>query len=322
MPAARKVRYLEAFPQSRESEGTTKQYVGLDVSQKETSVCVVNEVGQVLFEGKAKSDPGALTALLRKRAPQAERIGFETGAMASWLWHELRRVDLPVVCIDARHAHAALSVRMNKSDQNDARGLAELVRVGWYREVKVKSEESLKVRALLVARSRLVSIRRDIENQVRSLIKEYGLLFPRAIGLQFRNQVCELLGEDHQLRSVIGPLLSIHEQICKQQSRFDEEVRQLAKSDETTRRLMTVPGVGVVTALTFRHTIDDPSRFRSASSVGAYWVLRPDATSLAKLTSMARYHDGATVFSELTCTRRRPSCFIERRNGPLSRLGA
>lgn len=101
-----------------------KQYVGLDVSQKETSVCVVDEVGQILFEGKAKSDPGALAALLRKRAPQAERIGFETGAMASWLWHELRRVDLPVVCIDARHAHAALSVRMNKSDQNDARGLA------------------------------------------------------------------------------------------------------------------------------------------------------------------------------------------------------
>ena len=111
-----------------------KQYVGLDVSQKETSVCVVNEVGRVLFEGKAKSDPGALAALLHKRAPHAERIGFETGAMASWLWHELRRVDLPVVCIDARHAHAALSVRMNKSDQNDARGLAELVRVVWYRE--------------------------------------------------------------------------------------------------------------------------------------------------------------------------------------------
>jgi hypothetical protein len=151
--AARNIRYLQAFLQSNESEGTMKQYVGLDVSQKETSVCVVDEVGQVLFEGKAKSDPGALAALLRKRAPQAERIGFETGAMASWLWHELRRVDLPVVCIDARHAHAALSVRMNKSDQNDARGLAELVRVGWYREVKVKSEESQKIRALLVARS-------------------------------------------------------------------------------------------------------------------------------------------------------------------------
>lgn len=141
---------------------------------------------------KAKSNHGALTDLLNKHAPHAERIGFETGAMASWLWHELRRVELPVVCIDVRHAHAALSVRMNKSDQNDARGLAELVRLGWYREVKVKSEESQKIRAILVARSRLVSMHRDIENQVRSLIKECGLLFPRAIGQQFRNRVSEL----------------------------------------------------------------------------------------------------------------------------------
>lgn len=100
-----------------------KQYVRLDVSQRETAVCVVNETGQVIFEGKAKSNPGALTDLLNKHAPHAERIGFETGAMASWLWHELRRVELPVVCIDARHAHAALSVRMNKSGQNDARAL-------------------------------------------------------------------------------------------------------------------------------------------------------------------------------------------------------
>jgi transposase len=252
-----------------------KQYVGLDVSQRETSVCVVNEVGRVVFEGKAKSDPGALTELLRKRAPHAERIGFETGAMASWLWHELRRVDLPVVCIDARHAHAALSVRMNKSDQNDARGLAELVRIGWYREVRVKSETSQKVRAILVARSRLVCIRRDIENQVRSMIKEYGLLFRRAIGPLFRKQVIELLGEGHQLRSVIDPLLLIHDQVCQQQRKLDDEVRRLAKADDTTRRLMTVPGVGVVTALTFRHTIDDPSRFRSASRVGAYLGLTP-----------------------------------------------
>src|ERR1700722_15042875 len=252
-----------------------KQYVGLDVSQRETAVCVVSETGQLIFEGKAKSDPGALTNLLRKHAPLAERIGFETGAMSSWLWHELRRVELPVVCIDARHAHAALSVRMNKSDQNDARGLAELVRVGWYREVKVKSEESQKIRAVLVARFRLVSMRRDIENQVRSLIKEYGVLFPRAIGLQFRNQVSELLGTHHPLLSVISPLLLIHEHICQQQNKFDDEVRQLAKADETTRRLMTVPGVGVVTALTFRHTIDDPSRFGSASSVGAYLGLTP-----------------------------------------------
>ena len=252
-----------------------KQYVGLDVSQKETSVCVVDEQGRLMFEGKAKSTPGALTDLIHRRAPQAERIGFETGAMASWLWHELRRVGLPVVCIDARHAHAALSVRINKSDKNDARGLAELIRIGWHREVAVKSEESQKIRAVLVARARLVSIRRDIENQVRSMLKEYGLLFSRAIGAPFRQQVIELMGTSHPLRAIVESLLSIHERVAQEQAKLDGDVRRRARDDETVRRLMSVPGVGVVTALTFRHTIDDPSRFSSASKVGAYLGLTP-----------------------------------------------
>jgi len=252
-----------------------KHYVGLDVSQKETSVCVVDEAGKLVFEGKAKSEPGALAAVIRKRAPFAERVGFETGAMASWLCHELKRVGLPVVCIDARHASAALSVRINKSDQNDARGLAELVRIGWYREVRIKSEQSQTIRSTLVARARLVGIRRDLENQVRSMLKEYGLLFSRAIGSRFRQHVCELLVEDHVLRPIIDPLLAIHEQVCCQQRKLDDEIRRLARADATTRRLMTVPGVGVVTALTFRHTIDDPSRFQSATAVGAYLGLTP-----------------------------------------------
>lgn len=124
-----------------------QQYVGLDVSQKETAICVIDEAGKIVFEGKARSEPGALAKVIAKRAPEAVRIGFETGAMSSWLWHELKRIDLPVVCIDARHAHAALSVRINKSDPNDARGLAELMRMGWYREVKVKSQASALIRS-------------------------------------------------------------------------------------------------------------------------------------------------------------------------------
>lgn len=133
---------------------------------------------------------------------------------------------------------------MNKSDQKDARGLAELVRMGWYREIMVKSEESQRICAMLVARSRLVSIRRDIENQVRSLVKEYGLVFPSAIALPFRKKVSELLGGEHQLSAVIEPLLAIHEQVCQQQGKLDNQVRQLARSDEISRRLMTIPGIG------------------------------------------------------------------------------
>ncbi|MGV1768364.1 IS110 family transposase [Rhizobium rhizogenes] len=252
-----------------------KHYVGLDVSQRETAVCVVDEDGRLVFEGRAKSNPGALAEMLRKRAPFAERIGFETGAMSSWLWHELKRIDLPVVCIDARHAKAALSVRMNKSDENDARGLAELVRIGWYKEVKVKSAESQQVRSLLVTRSRLVEIRRDLENQIRAMLKEHGLLFERAIGSMFRRKVSELVDSGHALWDVIQPLLSIHEHVCKEQEKLDKQIAVLARADETTRRLMTVPGIGVVTALTFRHTIDDPTRFSSATNVGAYLGLTP-----------------------------------------------
>lgn len=252
-----------------------KHYVGLDVSQRETAVCVVDESGKLVFAGKAKSNPGALAELLRKRAPFAERIGFETGAMSSWLWHELTRIELPVVCIDARHAKAALSTRMNKSDENDARGLAELVRIGWYKEVKVKSADSQQVRSMLVTRSRLVEIRRDLENQIRAMLKEFGLLFERAIGSMFRRKVIELADDRCALREIIAPLISIHEHVCAEQEKLDRQIAVLARADETTRRLMTVPGIGVITALTFRHTIDDPTRFKSAATVGAYLGLTP-----------------------------------------------
>jgi transposase len=149
------------------------------------------------------------------------------------------------------------------------------MRMGWYREVKVKSEQSQLVRSLLVARARLVSIRRDIENQVRSLLKESDQLFPRAIGRQFRDRVRELVGQDRPLRAIIECLLAVHERVTDEQAKLDARVRELAKMDQITRRLMTVPGVGAVTALTFRHTIDDPSRFKSATSVGAYLGLTP-----------------------------------------------
>ena len=159
-----------------------KQYVGLDVSMEETKVCVLDGAGVVVFEGSVTSRPAALAKLLNAKAPHAERIALETGSLSSWLWHELKAAGFPVVCLDARHAKAALSMRINKTDRNDARGLAELIRMGWYREAKVKSMESRQTRALLAARSKLAgrSASRSGEPDAR-LVEE-----PRAHDRQIR----------------------------------------------------------------------------------------------------------------------------------------
>ena len=152
-----------------------EKYVGLDVSMEETSVCVLDGGGNIVFEGKTSSQPDALSKLLRGKASDAARIVLETGSLASWLWHELRGRNFPVICLDARHVRAALSMRVNKTDRNDARGLAELARMGWYREANVKSTESRYTHSLLAARAKLVDLRRDVENQMRGLLKGLGL---------------------------------------------------------------------------------------------------------------------------------------------------
>ena len=252
-----------------------KQYVGLDGSMEETNVCVLDDAGMVVFVGSTPSRPEALTKLLRAQAQHAERIALETGSLSSWLWCELKAVGFPVVCLDARHAKAALSMRINKTDRNDARGLAELVRIGWYREAKVKSMESRQVRAVLAARSKLVDLRRDLENQMRGLLKSLGFVIGKAGVRVLPSRIAALLREAPHLRPLIDPLMAAHSILAKQVAKYDAQIRELAKADQTIQRLMTVPGVGPVTALAFASTIDDPHRFARATDVGAYLGLTP-----------------------------------------------
>ncbi len=161
-------------------------YVGLDVSLKETSICVVDGSGKIVSEGTVLSEPSALAEFLRAHAGSAKRIGLETGPTTTWLWHELRALGLPVICIDARHAKAALSLQINKSDRNDAVGLARIMQCGWYKEVQVKSLPCHEVRAVLNSRAQLVKITRDLENQIRGLLKNHGLVIGKAGGNIFR----------------------------------------------------------------------------------------------------------------------------------------
>lgn len=153
-----------------------QSYVGLDVSMAETSICVIDETGARLFEGKVVTDSAAIAATVRRHVVgQVVRVGLETGTTAGWLWRELIALGLPAVCLDTRHAHRALSLRVQKTDKNDARGLAELVRLGWYREAKVRSVDAQFVRSLLMARRQLLAIKRNLANQLRNVLKTFGL---------------------------------------------------------------------------------------------------------------------------------------------------
>ena len=151
-----------------------EHYVGLDVSLKLTAICIVDQTGKIVREGTVASNPEAIAAFVKSHAPHVARIGLETGATSTWLWTELNKMGLPVICIDARHAKAALKMQINKSDRNDAVGIARIMQCGWYKEVRVKDLDSHAIKALLVSRALLVKIKRDLENQVRGLLKNLG----------------------------------------------------------------------------------------------------------------------------------------------------
>ena len=247
-----------------------EHYVGLDVSLKQTSICVVNQAGSVLREGVVDSDPDAIGAFVSSNAPGVVRIGLETGPTATWLWTELKRLGLPVICIDARHAKAVLKMQINKSDRNDAAGIARIMQTGWFKEVRVKDIDSHSVRALLASRALLVKIKRDLENQIRGLLKNLGLVIGRAKFNVFAVRAEELIEDRPELMAAVRPLLEARKAIEQQVGDLDRKVLILARHDAQIRRFMTVPGVGPITALCFKAAIDDPARFKRSRSVGAY----------------------------------------------------
>lgn len=265
-------------------------YIGLDVSQEECAICILEEDGTPVFEGSCLTDPGVILRTIAEHADAVAKIVHESGPLSIWLTRELMKRGAPVVCIDARAAHKALSARMNKSDRSDAEALAQLARTGWYREVHVKSEESDRLRLLLSARERLIRIRMDIEAQARGILKTFGIrLGPVRAGWSrrdFRDQLSEIVSGDPILEAVFASLIAVHETVCHEATDLDAEIQQIAKESPLARRLTSVPGVGPIVALSFIATIDDASRFRKAVDVGAYLGLTP-----------RRYQSGETDWS-------------------------
>jgi transposase len=259
-------------------EAAMQQYVGLDVSQKFTHVCAVDSGGKVLWQGKCASTPEAIAQTIKAHAADVIRIGLESGPLCVWHWHALKAMALPVVCLDARHAKAALSMQLNKTDKNDAHSIAQIVRTGWYREVSVKSLGSHALRSLLQNRYQLVCMRVGIGNQIRGTLKTFGIVLPlRTGGIPFDKLVESYLagGRQQLYDTAVRSLLAVYRSIKEQTGKLDRELASLARKTPVVRLLMTIPGVGALTALAFVATIDDPKKFAKSRNVGAYLGLTP-----------------------------------------------
>jgi transposase len=255
-----------------------KKYAALDVSMEQTAICVVDETGKKIIEGKVPTDPDAIVTWLGQKAAGLTKVGMETGPLAVWLWNELVARCLPIVCLDARHASAALAMMPNKTDRHDAAGLAQIVRTGWYKEVRIKSHGAYVVRALLSARDVLVGIRIKIENEIRGLLKTFGVMFGKKVGGFTRRAEEIVAGElvaSPEIKRIVEALLEARRAILDQIKVLDSRVRSIARQSTTARLLMTAPGVGAVTALSVASAYDHASRFRRSSSVGAYLGLTP-----------------------------------------------
>jgi transposase len=250
-------------------------YVGLDVSQKETEICVVDEEGRRIWRGRCPSQPESITQALQRHSPEPARVGMETGPLAIWLWHGLQALGVPVDCLHARHVAAALSLQVNKTDANDAHGIAQVVRVGWYRPVVVKSLQSCRVHAVLSARSQLVAMRTSLYNQIRGILKTFGVVLAPGKGATFEAEVLSGCPTDPLVRDAIAALLAAWRVAGERKRALELQLVRLARGSDTCRRMVTVPGVGAITALTFVTAIDNPERFRRSSDVGAFLGLTP-----------------------------------------------
>jgi len=252
-----------------------KYYCGLDVSLNTTAVCVVNYDGDIVREGEIPSEPAAIHEWLGKVGLSMERVGLEAGGLSSWLCHELLSLGYPAICIETRHAKAAMQAQQVKTDRNDARGIAHIMRTGWYREVHVKSQVSQRLRVLLNNRRCLLDKRKDIDGQIRGTLRVFGLKAGPVTKAAYDARIRELVDGDEELQAYIFPMLVVRHELLVQTAKLEKLILENVRDDEVCRRLMTIPGVGPLTALAYKTFVDRPQRFRRSKAVGAAVGLTP-----------------------------------------------
>lgn len=250
-------------------------FIGLDVSLATTAACVLDEHGKVLKELKVDSEPEALIAFLRELAGSAALIGLEAGPLSQWLHMRLTEAGFEVVLMETRQVKGALKAMPIKTDRRDAEGIARLLQMGWFRPVHCKSVSAQEMRAVLTARSTTQKAAIDIELSIRGMLRNFGLKMGKVTRGRFTARVNELIAGNAMLEAAVEPMLSARGELRRELARLEKLLRGLAKEDTVCRRMMTMPGVGAVIALTVRSAIDDPNRFRSSKELGPWAGLTP-----------------------------------------------
>jgi transposase len=250
-------------------------YAGLDISVKTTAVCVVDGSGRVLLETVVDSSPDAIADRLRELDQPLERIGLEAGPLSQWIYGGLIDIGLAPICVETRHMHAALSAQINKTDRNDARGIAQMMRVGLFKAVHVKTPASQHRRLLLTSRKLLQRKIYDIENDLRGSLRNFGLKVGVVGAVKFEDRIRELVADHPLVAAIVGPLLEARAALRTQFAKLHRMLLELVRTDPICCRLMSAPGVGPIVALTFRTCVDNPARFSRSKCVGAHYGLTP-----------------------------------------------
>jgi transposase len=250
-------------------------YAGIDVSLECSSVCIVEANGKIVREHKVASEPEALIAWFGSLGLGLTRIGLEAGPLSQWLYAAMRAAGLAVELLETRHVRSALQAMPVKSDRNDARGIAQLMRLGWFRPVHCKSIAAQEMRALLTARKLIQTKLIDVEMSLRGILRSFGLKVGKTTPPRFAGRIQRLVAGHLTLETVAAALLSAHEVLLREFNCFEKQLRTMARLDPRTRLLMSAPGVGPIVALTYVSAIDDPARFKSSKAVGAHFGLTP-----------------------------------------------
>src|SRR6516164_3935400 len=266
---------VESAPSIWRRRTAMEHYAGIDVSLELSSVCVVDAQGKIVKEAKVASEPEAVVAFFEALGFAVKRIGLEAGPLSHWLHAGLKEAGFETVLLETRHVKAALSAMTVKTDRKDARGLAQLLRMGWFQPVHAKSMASQEVRALLVGRKQLLGRLIDVELSIRGILRGFGPKVGAVTRKGFEARIRELVTGQATLERIAEAMLSARAALKAEYEKLHKAVLAIVREDAVCRRLVTVPGVGPLVAVTFKSAVDDPSRIAKSKAVGALFGLTP-----------------------------------------------